>query len=76
MAYCSGKRFGITAIEKGYISKGQLFEAMKVQIENELEGMTSRFIGAVLHSMGYLSIDQIDEVLGEMSQGENCDIPP
>ena len=33
----SGARFGVTAINKGFITKDQLVEAMGVQIEDEIK---------------------------------------
>ena len=65
-----GKRFGVTAINKGFITKDQFLEAMGVQIDNDLEGLTPRLIGSVLLSMGYMNIDQINEVLTDISTVE------
>lgn len=64
----SGKRFSTIAIEKGFITKEQFLEAMGMQIENELEGAEHRFIGSVLYGMGYMTIQQINEVLETMSK--------
>jgi hypothetical protein len=62
-----GKRFGSIAITKGFITKDQFVEAMGVQIENELEGVKPKAIGTILLSMEYMTRDQIEEVLKEIS---------
>ena len=64
----SGARFGVTAINKGFITKDQLVEAMGVQIEDELKGMELRLIGSILCVMNYMTVEQISEVLRVMSR--------
>ena len=59
------KRFGAIAIDKGFITKEQFVEAMAMQIENELEGKIIP-IGWILESMGYMTEQQIDEVLATL----------
>ena len=59
----SDKRFGTIAVEKGFVTKDQLIEAMNLQIEQEIDGMERRLIGSLLYSLGYITLDQIDEVL-------------
>jgi hypothetical protein len=60
------KRFGIVAIEKGFISKEQFVEAMAMQIENELEGIKAKNLGTILNAMGYMTDEQIQEVVKMM----------
>ena len=60
------KRFGALAIAKGFITKDQFIEAMAMQIENETEGIKPNNIGSILNAMGYMTKEQIDEVLGAM----------
>jgi hypothetical protein len=57
------KRFGVIAVEKGFITKDQLFEALKVQITEELEKKEHRLIGRILYDLELLTLSQIDEVL-------------
>jgi hypothetical protein len=57
------KRFGVIAVEKGFISKEQLFEAIKIQIEEDLEGKPHSLIGVILIRLGYLTRERADEVL-------------
>jgi hypothetical protein len=62
------KRFGVIAVEKGFINKEQLFEALKIQVEEELSGKTHTLIGIILIRLGYLTPDQADEILLEMKR--------
>jgi hypothetical protein len=60
------KRFGVTAVEKGLITLDQLFDAMKIQLTEEIERREHRLLGTILFGMGVLSPPQIDEVLNSM----------
>lgn len=60
------KRFGMVAIEKRFITKDQFVEAMAVQIENELGGIQPKNLGTILNAMGYMTHDQIQEVVKVM----------
>ena len=57
------KRFGVTAVEKGFNTKNQLFEALKIQITEEIEKNEHRLIGRILYDLELLTLSQIDEVL-------------
>lgn len=57
------KRFGIVAIENGFITPEQLIEAMKIQVFEDLEGAKHRLVGEILLDKGYITNIQIDEVL-------------
>jgi hypothetical protein len=62
------KRFGVIAVEKGFINKEQLFEALTVQAEENLEQNTHRLIGVILHELGYITVKQIEEILEFMRE--------
>jgi hypothetical protein len=57
------KRFGITAVHKGFITSDQLIEAMTLQIREELDQHWHRPIGQILLELGYLESPQVEEVL-------------
>jgi hypothetical protein len=57
------KRFGVIAVEKGFIAKEQLFEAMKIQVDEDLSGKPHTLIGIIVIKLGYLTPDQADEIL-------------
>jgi hypothetical protein len=61
-----GIRFGVVAVEKGFITSDQLMEALKIQVEDNLKSGEHRLIGMILLEMGLLTLDQIDEVLQEL----------
>jgi len=60
------KRFGAIAIQKGFITLEQLLDAMKVQIIEDLEDAEHRLVGQILWERGYISTEQIKEVLESM----------
>lgn len=60
------KRFGLIAVEKGFITADQLIEAFKVQVLEEIEKGKHRLIGAILFEHGFITLPQIDEVLQSM----------
>lgn len=60
------KRFGAVAIQKGFITLDQLLEAMKIQIIEDLEDAEHRLIGQILWERGYISAEEIKEVIESM----------
>jgi len=62
------KRFGVIAVEKGFITKEQLFEAMKIQVEEDLSGNPHTLIGIILIKLGYLTREEADHVLLTMKK--------
>ncbi|MGD2150426.1 MAG: hypothetical protein PVJ20_12960 [Desulfobacterales bacterium] len=60
------KRFGTIAIEKGFVEPEHMFEAMEIQIREDLEGSEHRLIGQILWEKGYITTEQIDEVVKSM----------
>lgn len=56
-------RFGVVAVEKGFITPDQLFEALKVQVREDLEKETHRLLGEVLLEQDAMTHEQRDEVL-------------
>ena len=62
-------RFGIQAVERGFITSSNLTEVMSIQaMERKFKGK-HRFIGRILFEQGLISISQIDEVLESMGKG-------
>ena len=56
-------RFGVTAVKNGFISQEQLFEALKIQLAEDLKGTQHRLIGQILQAKNYLTMEQTDQVL-------------
>ncbi len=57
------KRFGVIAIEKGFIKPEQLLEALNIQVMEDIEHKEHRPIGRILLELGHVTEPQIDEVL-------------
>ncbi len=60
-------RFGIVAIDKGFITAEQLIEALKTQVIGAIEGKEHKLIGTILLEMGLVTREQIDEVVMELA---------
>jgi 3-deoxy-D-manno-octulosonate 8-phosphate phosphatase KdsC-like HAD superfamily phosphatase len=69
--YCV--RFGVIAVKKGYINEDNLFEALKLQVEEDLNSEEHRLIGAILYDLGMMSEKEIEDVVNELlkEQEEN-----
>ena len=57
------KRFGVTAVDNEIITLEQLFEALKIQVIEELESSKHRLLGEILREKEYITAGQVDEVL-------------
>jgi len=62
------KRFGVIAVEKRFITKEQLFEALRIQVEEDLSGKPHTLIGIILIKVGYLTPEQADEILSVITK--------
>jgi ribosomal 50S subunit-associated protein YjgA (DUF615 family) len=62
------RRFGLIALEKGFIKADQLYEALLRQRAQETEGADRRPLGMILKDLGYLSVSQIEEVLQTLEE--------
>jgi hypothetical protein len=67
------RRFGIIAMEKGFITVDQLWEALMQQAHHQ-EGVP---IGEILKGMGHITDSELNEVLYLMEQEEKSreDLP-
>jgi hypothetical protein len=64
------KRFGEIAIDMGFVNEGQLEEAAKVQMDQDADGLEHRLIGSILYSLGYMTIQQVNEVIEFSKQSQ------
>ncbi|MGB5617100.1 MAG: hypothetical protein WBM78_09690 [Desulfobacterales bacterium] len=62
------KRFGTIAIDMGFITQGQLVEALTIQVRDNILNKPHRKIGDILVDQGWMTKDQQREVLKTMSQ--------
>jgi hypothetical protein len=56
------KLFGITAIEKGFISSEDLIKALTIQAKENIKSNEQRFIREILLDQDIMSVKQITEV--------------
>jgi hypothetical protein len=57
------KRFGVLAVEQGYITQEQLFEALRAQVAEDLAGGGHRRIGQILVAQGAMRPDKVEAVV-------------
>ena len=62
------KRFGVIAVEKGFISDDQLLQALSVQAQENLKAGQHRLLGQILLDLGFMTEPQIEEVLEVINQ--------
>ena len=67
------KRFGVTAVAKGYITLEQLIEAIKIQVSEDVDKAPHRLLGDILVKMGLITPKQILEVIDAMDTGIEAD---
>lgn len=66
----SRPRFGLIAVQMGFISGTQLKEALNDQIDDNLAGKTHRFLGDILLSKKWITLEQVDIILDEIFKEE------
>jgi hypothetical protein len=59
-------RFGIIAVDKGFITADQLIEALRTQVKGEIEDGKHKLIGTILLEMSLVTNEQIDEIVKEL----------
>jgi BMFP domain-containing protein YqiC len=69
-------RFGIAAIDKGFITAEQLIEALRTQIIGDIEQKDHKLIGTILLEMGLVTREQIDEVVKELANKRMSKLSP
>ncbi len=62
--YCS--RFGIISVNKGFITAEQLKEALLEQADDNISNRPHRLIGRIFFEKGWMTDQQIDEVLNDL----------
>jgi len=63
------KRFGVVAIESGYVTPKEFVDALKIQVLEDIEKGQHRLIGRILLEQGLMTLEQIDKVLGKLGKG-------
>ena len=60
------KLFGEVALEKGFVTVAQLYEALTIQARAEARGEPYQFLGQILSELSYMTDKQVLEVLNEI----------
>ncbi|RJX28642.1 MAG: hypothetical protein C4531_11405 [Desulfurivibrio sp.] len=63
------KRFGVIAIESGYVTPREFVDALKIQVMEDIEKGRHRLIGRILLEQGVMTLEQINRVLGKLGKG-------
>ena len=61
------KRFGMLAVEKQYVTKEHVAEALQIQVDENMNQGIHRQIGAILFDLGRMDAGQVQMILGEMN---------
>lgn len=61
-------RFGKVAVRRGYITIRQLKEALCEQVDDDLADLPHRFLGEIMLKNKWLTLEQVENVLTEMSR--------
>ena len=62
------KRFGVWAVEKGYVTPDDIVEALKIQVMEDVEKGKHRAIGVILLEQGLITTSQLIDVLQAMGK--------
>ncbi len=62
------KRFGVLAVEKGFVTADHVIEALRIQVIEDMQKGKHRLIGRIFLEQGLMTISQIDEVLASIGK--------
>ena len=62
-------RFGQIAVEKGFVTSGQVKEALLEQIDDDFARRPHRELGIILLEKGWMNAQQVEAVLNELLLG-------
>jgi len=60
------KRFGVIAVEKGFISQEELIYALTIQVREDIENGIHRLVGELFFDLKIMDANQIEEVVKEI----------
>jgi len=60
------KRFGVVAVELGFVEAEQLVAALRVQVNEDLGHEKHRLLGEILAEQGWITKAQIQQVLDQI----------
>jgi hypothetical protein len=60
------RRFGMIAVNRGYVTKNQLKEALAEQIDDDLGSRPHQLLGKIFFENHLMNLNQIEQVLDEL----------
>jgi hypothetical protein len=66
-------RFGMVAVQKGFIKKEDILKALDIQLAEDFSVGRHRLIGKILLDEGLLSLSQVGAVLETLAKVKNPD---
>ncbi len=60
------KLLGEVALELGYVSAAQLYEALTAQQRRKSDGLPDKLLGQMLLELGHVTPDQIQEIVAKL----------
>jgi hypothetical protein len=60
------KRFGMIAIEKGFITADDLVKGLTIQVGEDMHHSRHRLLGEIFFTMGVMTDRQVEEVLSHI----------
>jgi hypothetical protein len=69
--YCP--RFGLMAVEMGYVTPDQLKLALGEQVDDDLSGRHHRILGAIFFDQGWMTAGQVNQVLNRLFENIETD---
>jgi hypothetical protein len=64
--YCP--RFGMLAVEMGFVSVEQVREAMAEQMDDDFAGKSHRLLGTILMDRDWMTLREVEMVLEKLSK--------
>ena len=58
-----GIRFGMVAVDKGFVKTEDVIKALEIQYKENVFSEKHRLIGEILNDQGFMTTEQIDEVV-------------
>lgn len=65
-------RFGMLAVEMGFVTPNQIKSALAEQVDDEISGRPHRVIGKILFEHGWMQPEQIDQVMSRLYKEEKA----
>ena len=60
------KRFGLIAIERGFICADDLVKALTIQVNEDIHHVRHRFLGEILFDLCIMTDKQVEDVLSDL----------